>query len=475
MKKILFILFILFIGFLAADWTPPENINLRNIYEIINATNISAAYFCGTNNSCYTISEISQSGTTYKAGGIYIYLNGSNFFILNETKLNNTIELLDDDTTYSNLSEFIDDLGNRGYTSLSNFSDDIGVSSDWDEIGDVPTATPNNGDTTHLSTADQIYDWVASNPFLWITNAVNDLINYYTKSETYNKTEVYNKTEIDTQGEVEAIWGVTLSTDTERTTGLAAQDECSEITNCVVGALTSESDPFWSDNDSNVARIGDCPSGQFVQNTTIGGVECAEATTTETDPLWSGNKTEVAFLNQTNLGDINVSGNYDFCIVGDKCLSEVGTGGGDITDVFAGIGIIVADSSGPQPNVSINTTYMNNNYVPYSGAVANVNIGSYYYYGTRGYFDWIYADRILARNADNINLAENLVPITDSSYELGNSTHRFSSFWADAITVNHFKIDTTNITCFNSACTWYANATDSCMYWPSGGKDCGAA
>jgi len=40
----------------------------------------------------------------------------------------------------------------------------------------------------------------------------------------------------------------------------------------------------------------------------------------------------------------------------------------------------------------------------------------------------------------------------------------------------HFVIDTVNITCFNGvACTWYSNATDSCLYWPSGGKDCGAA
>ncbi|KKL84696.1 hypothetical protein LCGC14_1962150 [marine sediment metagenome] len=31
-----------------------------------------------------------------------------------------------------------------------------------------------------------------------------------------------------------------------------------------------------------------------------------------------------------------------------------------------------------------------------------------------------------------------------------------------------------NITCFNQVCTWYTNATDSCMYWPSGGRDCGA-
>lgn len=30
----------------------------------------------------------------------------------------------------------------------------------WDNFTGIPTATPSNGDTTHLSTADQIYDWV---------------------------------------------------------------------------------------------------------------------------------------------------------------------------------------------------------------------------------------------------------------------------------------------------------------------------
>ena len=39
----------------------------------------------------------------------------------------------------------------------------------------------------------------------------------------------------------------------------------------------------------------------------------------------------------------------------------------------------------------------------------------------------------------------------------------------------HFKINTVNITCLDGLCNWYSNATDSCMYWPSGGKDCGAA
>jgi hypothetical protein len=93
MKKIQlisFIAFMLFLGFLAADWTPPDDINLRNLYEIINATNITAAYYCDS-TSCYALSDlVGGGGSTYYAGGIYIYNNGSNYFFLNDTKLNQT-------------------------------------------------------------------------------------------------------------------------------------------------------------------------------------------------------------------------------------------------------------------------------------------------------------------------------------------------------------------------------------------------
>jgi hypothetical protein len=106
--------------------------------------------------------------------------------------------------------------------------------------------------------------------------------------------------------------------------------------------LTSytETDPLWTGNETNVARIGDCPEGQFVQNTTTGGVECTapagggditgvfttldnylyngsasgdvylrfnetklnetidlRAVTSESDPLWTGNVSNVAFTN----------------------------------------------------------------------------------------------------------------------------------------------------------------------------------
>ena len=49
----------------------------------------------------------------------------------------------------------------------------------------------------------------------------------------------YLSSQIDTQGEVETIWGVTLATDGELSTGLASQDACSEITGCVENAITS--------------------------------------------------------------------------------------------------------------------------------------------------------------------------------------------------------------------------------------------
>lgn len=130
---------------------------------------------------------------------------GYDFVDLDFTGTTGFDDNIDNDTTYTHLSNFTDDLGHlEDNTSWNKSHADTLYpsiatdSNDWDEIGDVPTNTPTNGDTANLSTSDQIYDWVASNPFSWITNSVSDLTNYYLK------------TEIDTQGEVQSIWGVTL-------------------------------------------------------------------------------------------------------------------------------------------------------------------------------------------------------------------------------------------------------------------------
>lgn len=49
----------------------------------------------------------------------------------------------------------------------------------------------------------------------------------------------------------------------------------SGLTNLNVSGSFNESDPLWTANESSVARIGSCLYGQFVENATTGGVDCA--------------------------------------------------------------------------------------------------------------------------------------------------------------------------------------------------------
>ncbi len=71
----------------------------------------------------------------------------------------------------------------------------------------------------------------------------------------------------------------------------------------LTGLTLTETDPLWTANSTTVARVGDCPAGQFVQNTTTGGVECAIA-------AGSGDITSVQgdefITNGSDSGDVNL-------------------------------------------------------------------------------------------------------------------------------------------------------------------------
>ena len=58
----------------------------------------------------------------------------------------------------------------------------------WDNFTGIPTATPSNGDTTHLSTADHIYDWVTAN-FLaamdYTSLALTNITNTFSQPQTF--------------------------------------------------------------------------------------------------------------------------------------------------------------------------------------------------------------------------------------------------------------------------------------------------
>ena len=72
--------------------------------------------------------------------------------------------------------------------------------------------------------------------------------------------------------------------------------------------------------------------------------------------------------------DFNVTSGKDVCISGGKCLSQTGTGSGDVTDVLAGYGITVDNSGGPQPRVNLSSSAAGDG-LSYTAGVLAVNAG----------------------------------------------------------------------------------------------------
>jgi len=159
------IVFLISLSFVSAvDFTPQGDINLRGIYQIKNATNITAEYFCNA-TACYTIPEL-KAGTSYYAGGIYISLNGTNYFILNETKLNDTIQKVKvNNATYADSTGLWD-----GRSALSDYN--IG---NWTgDKGDYYTSVQTDTEIETANTAQNttLKSWVLAKEYY---NHVNNL------------------------------------------------------------------------------------------------------------------------------------------------------------------------------------------------------------------------------------------------------------------------------------------------------------
>jgi len=121
-----------------------------------------------------------------------------------------------------------------------------------------------------------------------------------TSLKAYIDGSYYLRTAIDTQAEMEAIWGVSLATDTEVTntnTSMktyvdaadSAQDECSEITNCVPSAITEIDNwatdinnyPSACNSTSFIRGLGDtltCEEPSYIADTSA-NTECSGTTT----------------------------------------------------------------------------------------------------------------------------------------------------------------------------------------------------
>ena len=213
---------------------------VNNTY--VNEVNNSLATWIG--NTFATIA----SAFSKKGDGIYLY-NDSDTMYFNESLLNDTIDdratstgdgstnasylakidfttgwdanwsILDYDKWMYNMSDgatnssYMTSITNKSYLTSDGFNDNFSAKTtddltegasnlydnqtfdealtntlyrdaEWNNLTGIPHATPSDGDITHFSLADEIYDWVVG--LNYITNAVNNLVNYFTKTETVN-------------------------------------------------------------------------------------------------------------------------------------------------------------------------------------------------------------------------------------------------------------------------------------------------
>lgn len=106
---------------------PAADMNFRDTYSIYDAIYLNATYIY-LNGSLVATAAGSGDITAVNTYGPYLLggqSSGEVNLTINETKLNTTIDARDSDTTYSHLSNFTDDLGDRGYTHFSNFTNDL--------------------------------------------------------------------------------------------------------------------------------------------------------------------------------------------------------------------------------------------------------------------------------------------------------------------------------------------------------------
>ena len=173
-----------------------------NFYKIYEITNVSADDFYQDGFRVLDVSDINGTTFNYTLFANYSEYSGTasvwNVYA-DASDLNNLILVTWDNVsgTPSVLSFFTDDLGDRGYTHLTNFSDDLGnrgfthLSNFSDDI-DYSTKNVNYSEdsgklegrnTTGLAAYLEL-------TYGWITNSVNDLVNYYTKTQVYNQSEI---------------------------------------------------------------------------------------------------------------------------------------------------------------------------------------------------------------------------------------------------------------------------------------------
>jgi hypothetical protein len=191
--KLLILLMLCFVPVVSAAQT--WNLHFSDGTTTINATDICVADgTCLTSTAGGDITAVNTAGP-YLSGGA---VSGAVSLLFNSSALNITIDALSignlsfnetwTNTLYADIGVVTD---NKSWNET--LADTLYRTATWDNFTGIPTATPTNGDVTHLSTADQIYDWVISLSYA-TSSYVESLGNWSSVSSQYWNTS----TDIDT-------------------------------------------------------------------------------------------------------------------------------------------------------------------------------------------------------------------------------------------------------------------------------------
>ena len=152
---------------------------------------------------------------------------------------------------------------------------------------------------------------------------------------------------------------------------------------CFTSLVTTvHASPANPGHPASSISAGTFESGNYVfpNNLTINSFLIVNTDTLYVDSISGkiGIGTETPYQELDVVGNINATGTInsttDLCIQGGKCLSNMGVGTGDVTDVLAGWGITVTNSAGPQPRVNLSSTSAGNG-LGYSQGILSVKTG----------------------------------------------------------------------------------------------------
>lgn len=366
MKKHLILIFFLLITIayatLATAWTPPSNGNFYNVYALYNVTNITAQYVfengtraCTASNGLCDVNDDVWNLT----GSSWLY-NNSDILEWNQTK---------GDARYYTISSadatFIT-LANEGNLDVnsSDFWDIYDVPSDIEDLLLIPCGNITGTSSDLCTLADTTYSAgtgiILTGTTFSLNTSYTDIL-YYPQS-TADSLFIAQADEANLDVNSADFWD-SIDTPSDFTTVTASSFITASEFNGSLNWSMLQNYPSACSTGETLTAIGD--------TLTCSAISITESQISDLTPHTNLSESNVEgyIFDADNTGSLTTTGDIfaanfnatnDICIDGGNCLSEAGSGSGDITSVTtnATSGLQGGALSGAV-DLYINSTYLN--------------------------------------------------------------------------------------------------------------------